>query len=315
VASKIRFIEDAQAAKSVILSPEFTTYSMADRYRALSDRTGLDFSAAIKLLDHLPVFIDGEKHQSIRKVMAKRISETNGRQLAACEEALGVLRSALFRSGAKIELVEAFCQPLWRAISSAIVPRDEGMLELVDAIPSLFSPHLSIRERAKINAKIAAFVEVHCAQSEDNLLLLCLASLGARPFVGTLGLSIWETFQAHPGAKMREMTWAPSYTSSSLTFVDRIFSAPSAQCPFPFEEGERVRCFTQSRLYSADDNGAALFGFGAHTCLGKSISKKVWALVVAALSQLDLRVDCQSIEMSPHDDPFQMPASMTIALT
>lgn len=314
MASKIRFIDDARAAKTVILSAEFTTYSMADRYRDLSNRTGLDFAAAIKLLDHLPVFIDGEKHQSIRKVMAKRISETNGKQLAACQEALAVLRPRLFRPGAKIELVAEFCQPLWRSISSVIVPRDEGLLELVDAIPSLFSPHLSIRERAKINARIAAFLAQHCGKSDDGLLLLCLASLGARPFVGTLGLSIWETFRTHPGAKMCDMAWAPSYTSSSLTFVDRIFSMPAEGGEGQFEKGERVRCFTQSRLYSAEDNEAALFGFGAHTCLGKSISKRVWGLVVAALAQLDLRVDCHSIEMSPHDDPFQMPARMTIAL-
>jgi len=315
MASQIRFIEDAQTAKAVILSAEFTTYSMADRYRELSERAKIDFSAAIKLLDHLPVFIDGEKHQRIRKVMAKRISETNGRQLAATEETLATLCSTLFHTGAEIELVADFCQPLWRSISSAIIPRSESMLELVDAIPALFSPHLSIRERAKINTKIAAFLEAHCTQSDDNLLLLCLASLGARPFVGTMGLSIWEAFQAHPGAKMSEMGWAPLFTSSSLTFVDRIFSAPSERHPQSFETGDRVRCFTQSRSYAAEQNRMALFGFGAHTCLGKSISKKVWQLVVTALSQLHLRVDCQSIEMSPHNDPFQMPASLKVALT
>lgn len=315
MASKIRFIEDAQTAKSVILSAEFTTYSMADRYRELSDRAKLDFSAAIKLLDHFPVFIDGEKHQKIRKVMAKWISETNSRQLAASQKTLVTLCSTLFRTGAEIDLVTDFCQPLWRSISSAIVPHDESMLELVDAIPSLFSPHLSIRERAKINAKIAIFLETHCTQPDDNLLLLCLASLGARPFVGTMGLSILDAFQAHPGAKMSEMAWAPLFTSSSLTFVDRIFSTPSERCPHLFERGDRVRCLTQSKSYTAEENRMALFGFGAHTCLGKSISKKVWELVVTAFSQLDLRVDCQSIEMNPHNDPFQMPASIKVALT
>jgi hypothetical protein len=314
MASKIRFIEDAQAAKAAILSAEFTTYSMADRYRELSDRTKLDFSAAIKLLDHLPVFLDGEKHQKIRKVMAKRISETKDSQLAASQETLRALCTSVFRPGSEIDLVPDFCQPLWRSISSVIVPYSETMLELVDAIPALFSPYLSIRERAKINAGVAAFLETHCAHSDDNLLLLCLASLGARPFVGTMGLSIWETFQTYPSAKMSEMAWPSMFTSSSLTFVDRIFSAPSKQCPHSLETGDRVRCFTQSRLHSPEENRMALFGFGAHTCLGKSISEKIWKLVVVAFSQIDLRVDCRSIEMSPHNDPFQMPASIKVAL-
>jgi hypothetical protein len=314
MASKIRLIEDAQAAKAAILSAEFTTYSMADRYRELSDRTKLDFSAAIKLLDHLPVFLDGEKHQKVRKLMAKRISETKDSQLAASQATLLALCTSLLRPGSEMDLVPDFCQPLWRSISSVIVPCSEIMVELVDAIPALFSPHLSIRERAKINARIAAFLEAHCAHSDDNLLLLCLASLGARPFVGTMGLSIWKTFQTHPGAKMSEMAWPSMFTSSSLRFVDRIFSAPSKQCPHSLQTGDRVRCFTQSRLYSPEENRMALFGFGAHTCLGKSISEKVWKLVVAAFSQIDLRVDCRSIEMSPHNDPFQMPASIKVAL-
>ena len=260
MASTIRFIENAQSAKSVILSEEFTTYSMADRYRELSRRTGLDFAASIKLLDNLPVFIDGAKHLKIRKVMAKRISETNSRQLLACQEALATLCSTLFRTGVQLELVSDFCQPLWRAISSAIVPRNESILALVDAIPALFSPHLSIRERAKINAQIAAFLDTYCTHSDEDLLLLCLASLGARPFVGTLALSIWEAFQSRPGAKMSEMHWEPSFTSSSLTFVDRIYSAPSARCPHAFDRGERVRCYTQTNKYTAEENRMALFG-------------------------------------------------------
>jgi|ThiBiot_300_plan_2_1041538.scaffolds.fasta_scaffold27717_1 hypothetical protein len=314
MASKIHFIENAEAAKAVILSAEFTTYSMADRYRELSDRTKLDFSAAIQLLDHLPVFLDGEKHQKIRKLMAKRISETKDSQFAASQATLLALCTSLFRPGSEIDLVADFCQPLWHSISSVIVPCSETMLELVDAIPALFSPHLSIRERAKINARIAAFLEAHCAHSDDNLLLLCLASLGARPFVGTMGLSIWEALQAHPGAKMSEMAWPSMFSSSSLTFVDRVVSSPSERCPHSLETGDRVRCFTQSRLYSPAENRMALFGFGAHTCLGKSISEKVWKLVVAAFSQIDLRVDCRSIDMSPHNDPFQMPASIKVAL-
>ncbi len=315
MAREIRLIEDAQAAKAVILSAEFTTYSMADRYRELSARAKVDFSAAIKLLDHLPVFIDGERHQRIRKVMAKRISKTKDSQLTAAGGTLATLCADAFRPGTEIDLIADFCQPLWRSISSAIVPGSENTLELVDAIPTLFSPHLAIRERAKINAKIAAFLEVHCAQSDDNLLLLCLASLGARPFVGTMGLSLWEAFQAKPGAKMNEVAWPSMFTSSSLTYVDRIFSAPSERCPHLLKMGDRVRCFTQSKSYSPEENRMALFGFGAHTCLGKSISEKVWGLVVTAFSQFYLRVDCQSIEMSAHNDPFQMPAGIKVALT
>ncbi len=114
---------------------------------------------------------------------------------------------------------------------------------------------------------------------------------------------------------MNEVAWPSMFTSSSLTYVDRIFSAPSERCPHLLKMGDQVRCFTQSKSYSPEENRMALFGFGAHTCLGKSISEKVWGLVVTAFSQFYLRVDCQSIEMSAHNDPFQMPAGIKVALT
>jgi hypothetical protein len=313
MANDIKFIENAPQAKAIILSSEFATYSMADRYRALSQRTNVDFSAAIKLLDHLPVFIDGENHQKIRKLMAKQVSRTKENQFTASNEALSKLRQELFRPGSEFDLISEFCQPLWRSISSAIVPPNKDMLELIDAVPTLFSPFLSIRERAKINALIAAFLDVYCAHADDDLIHVCLASLGARPFVGSLGLSLWDVFQSNRDAKLSEISWPRMFPSSSLTYVDRIFATPG-RCPHTFEKGDRVRCFTQSKAYTVEQNRSALFGFGAHTCLGKSISERVWVQVAAELSRVNLRVDCRSIAMSLYTDPFEMPGTITIRL-
>ncbi|MFA5957009.1 hypothetical protein [Hyphomicrobium sp.] len=314
MANEIKFIENAPEAKAIILSSEFATYSMSDRYRELSQRTNIDFSAAIKLLDHLPVFIDGNNHQKIRKLMAKQVSRTKDVQFAASIEALSMLSQKLLRAGSEVDLIAEFCQPLWRSISSAIVPPNKDMLELIDAVPTLFSPFLSIRERAKINALIAAFLDAYCVYSDDDLIHVCLASLGARPFVGSLGLSLWTVFQSNQGAKLSEISWPRMFPSSSLTYVDRIFARPE-RCSHTFEMGDRIRCFTQSKAYTVEENRSALFGFGAHTCLGKSISEKVWVQVVAELSRFHLRVDCRSIAMNPYTDPFQMPGTITIRLT
>ncbi|MBS0240173.1 MAG: hypothetical protein JSR89_17300 [Proteobacteria bacterium] len=312
----MELVKDAQIAKAIILSPDFETYSMANRYRELSRRTEMDFSAAVKLLEHLPVFIGGENHQRIRKVMAKQISRTKESQLAAVHQSLGDLFQHCFRPAAKIDLVADFAQPLWRSVSASIVPRDDKILDLVDEIPGLFSPILSIRERAKINEKIAAFLQSNFgAEDEDErLILLCLASLGARPFVGTLSLSLYEIFRSHPNLPMCEMSWPEAFPSSSLTYVDRMCQATTDYTDLKLETGDRVRCVTQSPSYSVDENRRALFGFGVHTCLGKSISERVWSLVTHRLSKSDLRGECVGIEMSPHDDPFKMPIKIEIRL-
>jgi len=309
-------IKDAQIAKAIILSPDFETYSMADRYRELSRRTAIDFSASIKLLEHLPVFINGENHQRIRKIMAKQVSRAKESQLAAVQQSLGNLFKHCFRPAAKIDLVADFAQPLWRSISASIVPSDENLLDLVDEIPELFSPLLSIRVRAKINDKIGVFLQSNSgAEDEDELLiLLCLASLGARPFIGTLSLSLYEVFRNHPELRMRELSWPATFPSSSLTYVDRICMTAADYTGFKFEKGKRVRCVTQNPSYSVDENRRALFGFGAHTCLGKSISERVWTLIAERLSKSELRAECLSIEMSPHGDPFKMPVKIEIRL-
>jgi len=313
MASEIKLVRNAELAKAIILSPEFTTYSMADRYRDLMRRTNVDFNAAITLLDHLPVFIDGDNHQRIRKLMAKQISRTKSDQLIAATKSLSHLVGKTFVAAREIELIAEFCQPLWRAISTTIVSQNEATLQLVDAVPGLFSPLLSIRERVKINDLIADFLAEHPAETDDELILVCLAALGARPFVGSLGLSLLEIFQRNKGIKLNEISWPKIFPSSSLTYVDRVFAGPE-QSSASFETGDRVRCLTQYGGYTAEENRSALFGFGAHTCLGKSISEKVWSEVVKELSRIKLRADCRSIMMSPHNDPFQMPGEIRITM-
>lgn len=311
----MKTVVDSKIAKSIITSQDFITYSLADQYRELTRRTGTDFSAAVTLLDWLPVFMDGDEHQIIRKVMAKQISMTKECQFSSSRDKLDFVFEFTFRKDASLDLVCDFAVPLWRSISGSIVHRSESMLKFVDDIPGLFSPYLSMRERMSINDSIAQFLSAHKDDADDQLILLCLVSLGARPFVGTLALSLYEIFKNNPGSCMRDITWPEAFPVSSLRYVDRICVNDSSIGEMIFEAGDRVRCFTQSKEYSVNENTRALFGFGAHTCLGKAISEKVWRLVVEKFSQSDLRVKCLDIAMSPHDEPFFMPSHMNISLT
>ena len=54
---------------------------MSDRYRELEKRTNVNFSAVIRVLDHLPVFMNGSSHEIVRKRMAKQVSSTMIQQL------------------------------------------------------------------------------------------------------------------------------------------------------------------------------------------------------------------------------------------
>ena len=308
-------MKDARKAKEIILSQDFRTYSMADRYRQLESRTNYDFSAVIRLLEHLPVFIDGESHQIIRKAMARQISRTQKCQFSLSEEILEQLLRTLLHPDRDMDLVVGFAQPLWRAISSSIVPRSELVLSLVDEIPGLFSPLLSIRKRKDICTKIEDFLNLHNNDQEDELILLCLASLGTRPFAGTLSLSLYEIFLRNPEKRFCDIQWPAIFPSSSLRYVDRICLRQTRISDLVFDVGERVRCFTQSEGYTLEENTSSLFGFGLHTCLGKSISERVWKLIIEKFSKIEIRATCKNIIMSPHNDPFMMAAHAYVRLS
>lgn len=306
----MRVLTDFETAKTTIRSKSFDNYSMADRYRELEERTGLDFSHAISLLEHLPVFLNGDVHFRIRKAMARQISETKECQFAQARAVFHGLLEKHFKNGAQLDLVTDLAQPLWRSISTVIVPRNALSVELVDQIPGLFSPILSIRERQRINALIGEYTEEF--PGEDNLVLLGLAALGARPFVGSWSLAFYRVLQENPGRPMSGIVWPSAYPDSSLTYVDRICTEAAPERGIIL--GERVRCMTQYPDYSREQREMSLFGFGGHTCLGKSISEKIWTMTAAELSKVDLVPTCLGTEMSPHSDPFQMPSSIRIKL-
>jgi hypothetical protein len=306
----MRVFTDFETAKTIIQSKSFDNYSMANRYRELEARTGFDFSHAIALLERLPVFLNGDVHFRIRKAMARQISHTKECQFAHAQVAFRGLLEKHFKTGARPDLVTELAQPLWRSISTVIVPRNALSVELVDQVPGLFSPILSIRERLRINALIGDYTKEF--PSEDALVLLGLAALGARPFVGTWSLAIDQILLENPGRPLSEIAWPDAYPVSSLTYVDRVCTelAPEHE----IKVSERVRCMTQHPGYSTEQRKMSLFGFGAHTCLGKSISEKVWTMTVAELAKFDLIATCLGADMSPHSDPFHMPSSIRVML-
>jgi hypothetical protein len=311
----MRTVDQCDLSRHILQSGQFSTFSMSDRYRELEKRTNVDFSAAIRFLDHLPVFMNGSSHEIVRKRMAKQVSSTMIQQLDSGQSEVDQRLEKLFFRGSRFDLVNDFILPVWRAISGAIVLRDKDVIDLVDRIPELFYPMLSIRERLKINGAIARFIETHCGPDDDEkLLLLCLSVLGARPFVGAISLSLYDVFANNPSIRMSDIAWPGSFPSSSLRYVDRIAQTDVAAATEHFSAGERIRCVTQSANYASDDNRKMLFGIGKHTCIGKLTSEKMWAHIVRRFAEYDFRVECTGLTMAEQNDPFTMPATATILL-
>ena len=306
--------KDTIAVGSVLRSDNFGQHSMSEQYRALKQRTGLDFDPTIQLMDFLPAFLDGDRHKKIRKAMARQLATSKKLQEETAATEIKFLFDKLFVPPNEIELVSEFALPLWREISASIVDHNKDALDLINEIPLLFFPTLSIRERMKTNEKLRTFIENNQMNIDDTLCALALTLLGAKPFVGSVALSLYHTIAQNAGKKSNEIHWPRIFPASSLTFVDRICKHATQTSSHDFSVGARVRCFTQSETYSSEENGALLFGLGAHTCLGKGISEFVWKALTQHLSELGACLMPLGKEMEAHTEPFSMPRVAQIAV-
>lgn len=307
-------LRSPSVAGAVIRSEAFLQYRMADQYRELKRRTGLDFGATIQFMDYLPLFADGEEHLKRRRMMARKLAATRNLQEEAVTAKISWLFQNLFVPPRELELLTEFARPLWREISASIVDRSEENLDFIDELPSLFYPTLSIRERMKINEKLRTFLDVNRSNIDEALCNLSLALLGARPFVGSLVHSVYQVVTLNAGKKSSAIRWPEIFTDSSLNFVDRVCGHDTRIDAHEFNVGSRVRCYTQDESYSAQQNKEMLFGLGAHACLGKGISEFSWKLLIRHLAQLDAILVPLGREVSTNTEPFVMPLAARIAV-
>ena len=255
--------------------------------------------------------MDGDRHKATRKQMALHIASTKKEQEEVVIKTADKLLSAFFTNNCKLDLLTDIALPLWHAISAIIIRNENNVQEIVDLIPSLFYPVLSIRKREQINNRLA---DIIAHQGEECLLGIALATLGARPFSGSLTLSLYDAAVQNKTGIVSALELGEGYKKSSLTYVDRICKSDSSVGPHHITAGERVRCVTQSSKYTEEQNISALYGFGAHVCLGRPISQFTFNLLKERLKRFDCKMIPEQIEMQDDCNPFTLPLRAIVSI-
>ena len=310
----MRVISDYQVSRKVIASRDFSTFRMADTYRALAARLGQDFNASIALLDRLPTFMEGADHKRIRMAMARKNDTNKVRQLAAVDRFLQDFSQRELRAGNTIDLLSDFALPLYREFSLNTSTADRLPHEAFDIVrrfPTLFASNTPLKERYAIEAALVALTADAQADEEifDDLALLVL---GFSPLIGGLTLTLHATFAEQPGTCLNAMNWPTRFATSALTYVDRICVRDTIVFEEPFAAGERIRCMVQHDSWAAELNHGMIFGTGAHTCLGRAVSEFIWKMVIEQFAQHDLRTEVGQLTWRHNGEPFEMPASAMI---
>jgi hypothetical protein len=295
-----------EAAKNAITSKEFYAYPMADVYNELSTKSGIDFSAAILLMKHLPIFLDGDDHKDKRKRMAQVYADTRSRQEQNISSCIDQIIFEISVYNGEYDIIEGLANPIWRALQDAICDLDRIYIEpeLVREIPRLFDPNLSLRRRKLINDKISDHLSnISSFEQPEFFDRIALLVLGVRPLVNSLALSLYKIAELQKHVKLNEIEFPKSFSHSALTFVDRIARKSveiHGQC---YDEGTRFRCVTVDETYLDIENQKNMFGLGAHLCLGRPISMYIWKQLTASLGTLSKMIKPMELQYA-QNEPF-----------
>jgi cytochrome P450 len=299
-------VHSKDAVRDLLKSEQFSAYPMIEAYEQIQSKTGLDFRASLQLLRCLPLFLTGQGHQEVRRAMAVKLASVQATQRNAVREEIEGIAARL-QPGIELDLIGELSLPLWRSTSQCILPRGSDLSGLIENITTLFYPTLSLRKRLQINDGIQRYIDNCNENVSEQLTMLSMAALGARPFVGSFALSVYDIASNNEGRALSDIIWPDSLTSSSLRFVDRTATTQMSRHGIDFEAGDRVRCHTHESVFHGHSNVEALFGYGSHVCLGRTISEYCWRLLAERLSRLSVRLLPLECRMDAHTEPFTMP--------
>jgi hypothetical protein len=269
--STYRLLHSADEVERVLKNEAYPPTLIADAYRTLEQRFHLDFSAAIRLLECLPVFLSGQKHKRIRKDMATSMAAVRIEQELAISKYIVHLDDLLIPNQT-IDLKNNFIKPLWRHLVNFNHQFSSEYLNLVEEIPYLFYAKLSIKRRIEINQRIAQYISTIDAEDEKEWIRLGQHVLGFTPLIESFTISLYDIFIKNQGIALSDIHYPSAIPISAVRTTDR------------WVGDEVVRCPLHSNQYSNEINQKYMFGVGPHACLGGPISRFIWPLVTQRLS-------------------------------
>ncbi len=325
-------------SRQILKCRDHAPTAMADQYRCIGEQLGVDFSPTIRVLDMLPVFLSGPRHAKVRRAMAVGIAAARERQHDAAQQVIDRL-PALLAPGRRTELMAAFVRPLWQAMAEANGDGDPAQIALVDDITRLFDSRLRLRQRLQINEQVRAFIDAAPESAERRLLALGQNVLGIGPFTGSMAMSLHHVFSSNLERPLAAIRYPASYPVSALPVTDRIVASSTDEATDATAAGEAReareaaetaadavvvrRCLLHSTQFSVKENEEALYGMGAHACLGRPIASAVWSMVVAKLAGLEGAIQSSALTLAAEapdseedyltlNDPFVRPQGLHV---
>ena len=290
-------------------SSDFDVVEFYKNHEAVSSALGIDLDATIELARALPLGLRHEEHRDMRRHLARVLALGQRRLLPALPDLVRDHFAVLDKPG-RHDLLTGACKPF---VNKCIALLSGTALDPVqfDALSDIFDPGIGFRKRKQLEVRTKRLLEDARRQSSsddpaDAAYALAVAVMGRDALLGSLVFSLSAYLKTIRGTQINSGQFSAVPSDTGVPYVWRVGVGAKT-------EGETFECHL-GQLVGADDSARMkLFGMGAHTCLGKTHSLKIFEAMSDFLAQRTLTVkDVASSAIDKH--VLKIPASFEIEL-
>jgi hypothetical protein len=309
-------VSDPILISKILWNSDFIVHEY--RFDLALSRHGVDLPHLTRMRDFLPLAVEGERHTLLRDRMVKEISLNTVAAVDAYEAALAAaLNEAIVRSrdGKACLAQDVFLPSLRKAsiILAGLAPHlssIEAIDRLID-LPLFFDDMISLRKREQlelIGSQVLQAMPVDMGLDEKYLRLSML-TLAVDTLSASMTLSVKTILEREPGVPLNQINWDTELTTTGLPYIERKASKNIRLSDKVISENDRVRllvdaagvqgnaCPRYSNLY---------FAVGAHQCIGKAVSRKIWKSTTKHLRAIDRTLHVTAHSFRSRDCVFSL---------
>jgi hypothetical protein len=315
-------IADPEAILQILRNPDFVVHEY--RFDLALSRYGVHLPHLARMRDFLPLAVEGEPHAILRNRMVTEVSSNTAAAIEAYEAALAAaLKNKIVESadGRACLARDVFLPSLRKAsivlagLANYINSVDE-IDDLVD-LPLFFDDMISIKKRAQLE-EIAARV-LHAMpddmDQDERYLRLSMLTLAIDTLSASIVLSVKSILEREPGVALSRMNWDAELTSTGLPFIERKALEATHLSHQLISQNDRVRLLIDAagvRGGACPHYADLYFATGAHQCIGKAVSRKLWKSTVELLRPIDRTLRITAFSFRPRDSVFSLLASVEV---
>lgn len=292
-APKLFFSQELQCW--VCFDPELVVAFLRDERLVVTDivepirkreiRFKRQFPNVLYAAQGIPLLMEGTVHREIRRNLAELVIEGRSRVVAALPMLMERHVKPL-AGRSEVEWVSACLAPLVGDLFCRLCNTPEAMPYPVLTITRLFDRFASLTALTEADRQIDELRQslARDAPQADPAMTIALFVVGRDSLLGTLASSLYSIFRRNLDRRFADIEFPDYPPETGVAVSERLAAEAVPVGSQTIAAGDRLRLYYQP-ISGAEStvNKHALFGTGAHSCLGRQVSLDAWLALTGML--------------------------------